>query len=113
MADFFGVCEKTLNNWKDKNEQFLQSLKEGKKEADSRVVKSLFQRAVGYSCPDTKFATHEGIITDTKEFIKHYPPETTACIFWLKNRRPDEWKDTKEVETGQTLAELIGKIMKD
>ena len=93
IADFFGVSEVTINAWKKYHPEFLKSLKEGKFHADAEVADSLFKRATGYSHKDTKFATHEGKITDHKEYTKHYAPDTVACIFWLKNRRPDLWRD--------------------
>ena len=43
-------------------------------------------------------ATHEGQITDREEYIKHYAPDTTAIIYWLKNRQPQNWRDTREIE---------------
>lgn len=93
LADFFGIDERTLNRWKQNHREFCQSLKEGKSQADAEVASKLFKRATGYSHSDTKFATHEGKITDAREYTKHYPPDTIACIFWLKNRRPDLWRD--------------------
>jgi len=93
LADFFGVSVATLNTWKKEHPEFLESLKEGKDSADAQVADSLFRRATGYSHEDMKFATFEGKITDTKKFTKHHPPDTVACIFWLKNRRPDLWRE--------------------
>lgn len=98
LADFFSVTVTTLNTWKIRHREFLASLKEGKSQADAEVADRLYKRACGYSHPDTKFATFEGEITDTKEFTKHYPPDTIACIFWLKNRRPDLWRDRVGLE---------------
>lgn len=96
MSDFFDVSEKTWNTWKGKHSEFLQSLKDWKIEADARVERSLYERATGYEHPDTKFATHEGQITDEREYTKHYPPDPTAAIFWLKNRQSGKWSDRKE-----------------
>jgi len=96
MAKVFGVTEQTFNNWKKKNKSFFESLKDWKSVADERVERSLYERAVGYSHPDTKFATYEGKITDSQEYIKHYAPDPTAIIFWLKNRKREEWKDRWE-----------------
>jgi len=111
MAVFFGVSEKTLNTWKSKHPEFLQSLKAGKEEADGKVARSLYQKAVGYVCKDTKFATHEGHITDSKEYDKHHAPDTTAAIFWLKNRQPEKFRDKREVEvTGKGIGSLIDEI---
>ena len=92
LADFFDVSEKTLNNWKLENEEFLQSLKIGKDDADNRVERSLFARATGYEHPDTDIRVIEGKIVET-QIIKRYPPDTTAAIFWLKNRKREEWRD--------------------
>lgn len=93
LADFFGVDVATLNRWKKRHPEFCESLKKGKEVADAEVADRLYKRACGYSHKDTKFATFEGRITDREEYDKHYPPDTIACIFWLKNRRPDLWRD--------------------
>lgn len=98
MAGFFGVSEQTLNGWKKRHSEFMESLKEGKERADAEVADKLFKRATGYSHVDTKFATFEGKITDAKEYVKHHAPDTIACIFWLKNRRPDLWRDKVGLE---------------
>ncbi len=98
LADFFDIAESTLNLWKKAHPQFMESIKKGKDLADAVVADSLYNRAKGYVCKDTKFATHEGIITDEREYEKHYPPETTAAIFWLKNRQPATWRDVVRSE---------------
>jgi hypothetical protein len=95
LADFFKVSEQTLNTWKAQHPEFLESLKVGKEQADQRVERSLYQRAVGYSHPDVHVSNFQGDVTLTP-ITKHYPPETTAGIFWLKNRRPEEWRDRIE-----------------
>jgi hypothetical protein len=92
MSDFFGVCEKTWNNWKKKHEEFLQSLKDWKLEADERVERSLYERATGYSHPDTHVSNYQGDVTLTP-LIKEYPPDPTSMIFWLKNRKKEQWRD--------------------
>ena len=99
LAEFFGVTEKTLNNWKNEHELFLQSLKDGKVEHDNNsVVKSLLQRATGYSHKEDKILANpkdpnNPVIVKT---IKHYPPDATSMIFWLKNRQPKDWGDNPE-----------------
>lgn len=97
MADIIGVGEKTLNNWKEAHPEFLQSLKEGKENADANVANRLYQRAMGYEHPEDKIFNDNGLplIVPT---IKHYPPDPTAAIFWLKNRQPQKWRDRKEHE---------------
>lgn len=98
MSECLSVTEQTFNNWKKKYPDFFESLKDWKFLADEAVEKSLYLRATGYSHPDTKFATYEGQITDSVEYTKHYAPDPTAAIFWLKNRKPKQWKDKQEVQ---------------
>lgn len=112
LADFFEVSEQTLNAWKRQHPEFLESLKKGKTLADAEVASKLFHRAVGYDHPEDKIFLHEGapVIVPT---IKHYPPDATAAIFWLKNRQRDKWRDKQEVEhTGKVehvhSREMIG-----
>lgn len=103
IADFFNVCEKTINNWKTDYPEFLQSIKKGKIEADMKVANSLFKRATGYEHKEDKIfnANGEPLIVPT---IKHYPPDPTAIIFWLKNRQPNTWRDKKDFDiTGETV----------
>lgn len=97
LARFFDVSEVTLNAWKSKHPEFLKSLKVGKKEADTRVERSLYHRAVGYSHPEDKIFNDSGtpLVVPT---TKHYPPDTTAGIFWLKNRKAADWRDKRDVE---------------
>jgi len=94
LAKFFGVSIQTITTWKKKHSSFLASLKKGKADADSEVKKALFKRATGYSHPDTHISNYMGEITVTA-IEKHYPPDTTACIFWLQNRDPENWKPRK------------------
>lgn len=98
LAEFFGVQESTINNWKQKHPEFMESIKRGKTQADAEVASSLYHRALGYSHPETKIATADGMITDTKEFTKHYAPDPTAAIFWLKNRQPEMWREKNQTE---------------
>jgi hypothetical protein len=107
IADFFEVDERTIYRWKGQNEAFCQALKVGKDEADNRVERSLYQRAVGYSHPDVHVSSYMGDVTLTP-IVKHYPPETVAAIFWLKNRRPEAWRDKLDHEhTGKDGAALV------
>ncbi len=107
MADFFGVGEKTINNWKEKHPEFLQSLKEAKGTADSRVERSLFERATGYSHSDVHISNYQGEITITP-ITKHYAPDITSMIFWLKNRQPEKWKD--RIEHGGEISHRVKTI---
>lgn len=102
LAEFFGVSEQTINAWKNKYPEFLDALKEAKDEADSKVEKSLYKRALGYKHKEDKIFNNNGspLVVPT---IKQYPPDVTACIFWLKNRKPEEWRDRQEIEHSGTI----------
>jgi len=97
MADFFEVDVRTLYRWKAENEQFCQALKAGKEQADDRVERSLFARANGYEHDEVDIRVIANAVVQTP-IRKFYPPDTTAAIFWLKNRKPKEWRETKAVE---------------
>jgi DNA-binding transcriptional regulator YiaG len=100
IAEVLGVSVVTLNKWKHKYKAFGLALKKGKESADKQVERSLFERATGYSHPDVDIRTvsvgngqSEIIQTPT---MKHYPPDTTAAIFWLKNRKAKDWREKTE-----------------
>ncbi|CAK1305283.1 terminase [Burkholderia pseudomallei] len=97
LSDFFGVAEKTLNNWKRQHPEFLQSIKSGKSLADAEIADSLFNRAKGYEHDDLDLRVIGGKLRKTK-IRKHYAPDTTAAIFWLKNRQPEKWRDVTKTE---------------
>jgi hypothetical protein len=97
VAEFFGVHETTLRNWSAEYPEFFMALKLGKAAADDRVEQSLYRRALGYSHDSVKILQNNGEPV-VVPYVEHYPPDTTAGIFWLKNRRPDKWRDVKAVE---------------
>lgn len=97
MADFFEIDERTINRWKHEYPDFCQSIKKGKDSADAKVAESLYNRALGYQHDEDKIFNHQGAPLVVKT-VKHYPPDTTAAIFWLKNRQPKHWRDKQEVD---------------
>jgi hypothetical protein len=97
IADFFEVDVRTIYRWKAEHEGFCHALKSGKDQADERVERSLFARAIGYEHDDMDLRVVEGTVVQTP-IRKHYPPDTTAAIFWLKNRRKEEWRDKVQNE---------------
>lgn len=97
LADFFEVSVRTLYRWKNSNPEFCQALNAGKAPADDRVERSLFERACGYERDEVDVRVVNGEIVQTP-IRKFYPPDTTAMIFWLKNRKPDQWRDKTEVD---------------
>ena len=99
LADFFNVSLATIKNWKFHYPEFLAALKSGKSYSDERVERSLFHKAIGYSFDAEEVFQYQGEIVRAK-VRKHVPPDTTAAIFWLKNRRKDRWRDIHKHEHG-------------
>lgn len=95
IADFFGITVRTLFRWKNDYDDFCHALNESKVIPDERVERSLFHRAIGYEHDEVDIRVIDHQIVKT-QIRKYYPPDTTACIFWLKNRRPDLWRDKRE-----------------
>lgn len=108
VAAFFEVSESTIDKWKASNPDFLRSLKQGKTALDATVSRKLYHRAVGYSHKAVKiFCSKDGDVTEVP-YVEHYPPDTTAGIFWLKNRQPGLWRDSVDVTSkGQSLAGIL------
>jgi hypothetical protein len=97
LASFFNVAPSTIDNWMADKPEFLGAINEAKAEADALVERRLFERATGYSHPAVKIMSYEGVSFE-HEYTERYPPETTAAIFWLKNRQPARWRDKQEIE---------------
>ncbi|AMD43229.1 terminase [Acinetobacter phage BUCT629] len=111
LAQFFEIATSTLYEWKLNHPEFAESIKKGKEIADGNVVASLYHRAIGYQAPDIDIKMYEGKIIETP-YIKHYPPDATSAIFWLKNRQPKKWRDKQVTEhEGQITIET--KSMED
>ncbi len=105
VSQALGICEATLSAYKKRDPEFLASLKQNKELGDSLVKKSLFRRAVGYDYKE-EFPTKDGAVLCQR--VMH--PDVTACIFWLKNRQPDEWRDKTEnnlTSKGKSIVDFI------
>lgn len=100
MAGFFEVAVSTFYLWKNQHPEFSEALKSAKAAADDRVERSLYNRAVGYTFDSEKVFQFQGQIVRAP-VKEHVPPDTTAAIFWLKNRRAKEWRDVRQHEVGQ------------
>ena len=105
LANVLGINQCTLNRWK-KDPTFVQVLKKAKDEADARVEETLYTRAIGYSHNAVKIFMPAGAASPVyADYVEHYPPDPTSMIFWLKNRRPDQWKDRVDVTSNNKTIE--------
>jgi hypothetical protein len=105
-----GIDESTLTKWKQNNKEFFTSLKGWKEKADEKVEKSLYERAMGYEHDDLYITQYQGEIISEK-IKKKYPPDPTSMIFWLKNRKPEQWRDKQE-HSFEGIDDLLAKIRK-
>ena len=104
LANFFEISEQTLNTWKRKHPEFLESMNAGKAEADSSVAEKLYQRALGYRHPAVKIFMPKGAERPVyAPYTERYPPDTQAASLWLRNRQPKKWRDKQEIENRTTL----------
>jgi transposase len=106
IANFFNVEEKTINNWKKKEPEFLQSIKKGKIEADAKVAESLYKRALGYSYTEKKIEEVDEKTSKITWTDKEVVADVAAINIWLKNRRAKtdsskgvKWQDKPETQS--------------
>lgn len=114
IAKNIGIAPKTLYRWKNKYSQISQSLKKGKEIIDYEAENALLKRALGYEYEEVKNYIEEtggGKKKRIEKTTKHVPPDVTACIFWLKNRKPKEWRDKQNIEqSGEMVVNIIDNI---
>lgn len=115
IAKNIGISRSTLNVWKDRYSDISDALKKGKDIIDRQVENALLKRALGYEYEEVKEKFEDGVITERTVTKKEVAPDTTAQIFWLKNRKPDKWRDKPGYEDTTELDKLdaILKGLKD
>jgi len=92
MAKILGVSEVTFNDYKKKHPEFLKSLTHGKEEADGKVAKAMYKRALGLTITEDAL-TRDGEVVSLK---KELPPDTAAAKHWLANRQRALWANNGE-----------------
>jgi DNA-binding XRE family transcriptional regulator len=114
IAKNLGISRDTLYVYKKEHPDFSDALKRGKEVVDREVENSLLNNALGYDYTEQQAIKVKEVYYDTQgkrceneevkiiEITKHKPAETTATIFWLKNRKPEQWRDKTEVESNNT-----------
>lgn len=114
IAHNMGIAPRTLYDWKKKHPQIAEALKHGKDIVDIQVENALFKRAMGYEYEEIKTSVETMADGETKQKVertkKQVAADVTAQIFWLKNRKPEAWRDRREtalsgqIETTTTAA---------
>ena len=110
LGDFFGVTSRTIDNWIAAHPDFADAVYRGRAVADAVVVRALFERAKGFSHQVSRTTLYRGkeqTVTNTVS----YPPDTQACMFWLRNRQRQYWQARAEampeVEAADDMAALL------
>lgn len=106
IAQNIGIVESTLYEWKNKYSEISESLKKGKEVVDYEVENALLKRALGYTVKEEKL-TKDGKVV---ELEREVPGDVTAQIFWLKNRKPDAWRDKPEETKAQEEEKEVVRI---
>lgn len=114
IANNIGISRSTLFEWRKNNQDISNALKKGKEVIDIEVENALLKRALGYTITlKEQKVDKDGCIHDLQKDV-HIPADTTAQIFWLKNRRKQQWRDKVEYETNtdelNKVKELLSKI---
>lgn len=94
IAKNLGIAYSTFREYKNKYSALSAALKKGKEVIDYEVENALLKRVLGYEYEEVTYEHGE----ETKRVLKHVVPDTTAQIFWLKNRKPQQWRDKKDIE---------------
>lgn len=118
LAAFFEVADRTIDRWIAEKGEFCRAIKRGRAEADAHIAERLFERARGFTHPEEDIRVINGEVVRV-QVTKQYPPDTTAAIFWLKNRQPSKWRDKKDVEldakvqhdTAGSLADFVAQAL--
>lgn len=96
------ISKPTLYEWEKKYPDFSNSKRENKENPDRAIEGVLFEKATG------KFYVTEELLDENGEVVnirrKQVPPSDTALIFWLKNRKPADWRDKQEIEHSGGIA---------
>ena len=112
IAGKIGISKSTYYEWQKKFPAFAEAIKDGKVVPDREVENALLKRAKGFEYEEvtTEWDSKRGEMV-TKRVTKYYPPDPTSIIFYLKNRKPEEWRDKQQVELSGSIdvADIIAK----
>ena len=106
IANNIGISRSTLFEWRKNNQDISNALKKGKEVVDIEVENALLKRALGYTITlKEQKVDKDGCIHDLQKDV-HVPGDTTAQIFWLKNRRKEQWREKVEIEKSGAIQKI-------
>jgi hypothetical protein len=94
LAERFEVSRRTIDNWIATIPEFGNAIRQGRQVADETVISALFSRATGMEQEMTRVFCYRGQPV-TVNYTVQLPPETRACMYWLRNRRPWQWRENR------------------
>lgn len=111
IARNMGVTRVTLHNWRKKHPIIDQYVRRGKEVIDREVENALLKRATGYTYEEVTVEREKNgddfESVETKRVKRQVPPDSTAIIFWLKNRKPDAWRDRREIDHSGEMKQTV------
>lgn len=115
IAKNLGISKDTFYKYKKEYTDFSDSLKRGKEVVDTEVENALLKKALGYKYDEVTKERDEdtGELVVTKVVTKEVVGDTTAQIFWLKNRRPEVWRDKKDIEHSGDIGNPYEELTKE
>jgi hypothetical protein len=105
LADFLDVSPRTIDRWIAERAEFGDAVRSGRVAADARIARALYGRAAGYDRTFERMVVVAGELKPVTSTI-HYPPNVQACIFWLRNRRRQTWRDASNDRPSNTVDDL-------
>ena len=108
IARLLEISVQTLYEWRKAHPEFAEAIKQGKVEADGYVAQSLYHKALGYEHKVTKVFLPAGSTEPVyATYMEDVPADTAACIWWLKNRQPQYWKDFQRTQIDVTVQDNL------
>jgi hypothetical protein len=115
-----GICCGTLYDWKNRFPEISDALKKGKEVVDFEVENALLKRALGYEYEEVVSEVYTERSKDGTDIVKEkhvkkvkktVPPDTPAAIFWLKNRKPTDWRNNPPTDADRDALSLLDKVI--
>lgn len=122
IAHNMGIAYSTFREWKKTYPAISAVLKKNKEVADRHVENAMYKKATGFTATDRVVSTKKVVeykdgkrvreITEpcVVEVERYYPPDTTAEIFWMKKRKPEQWGDKDKNVNVEGMVQIVDNI---